>query len=58
MEISALRDEIKPKEKRVRHILELDNERATRVASSFLAHQKFLSGRGNRWQSPKVIPTR
>ncbi len=44
MEISALRDEIKPKEKRVRHILELDNERAMRVASSFITHQKFLSG--------------
>lgn len=44
MELSALRDEIRPKEKRVRHIIELDDERAARVAHSFIRHQQFLTG--------------
>jgi len=43
MEISAIRDEIKPKEKRVVHI-HLDKEQAERIARSYTRHQELTEG--------------
>ncbi len=42
-EISAIRDEIKPKEKRVVHI-HLDKEQAERIARSYTRHQELSEG--------------
>jgi len=43
MEISAIRDEIKPKEKRVVHI-HLDKEQAERIARSYTRHHELSEG--------------
>ena len=38
LEISALRDEMKPQEKRILHV-HLDKEQAERIARSYMRHQ-------------------
>lgn len=43
MEISALRDEVRPREKRVVHV-HLGKEEAERIAMSYMRHQQLTGG--------------
>jgi hypothetical protein len=52
MEISALRDEVIPKEKRVVHV-HLGKEEAERIARSYMQHQQLTGGDSEANRQPR-----
>ncbi|HTV81496.1 MAG TPA: hypothetical protein VME18_02510 [Acidobacteriaceae bacterium] len=52
MEISALRDEIKPRERRVLH-LHLGREEAERIARGYMEHQQLTGGDSEANRQPR-----